>query len=243
MNRTAAYSAVALAYFIGGGSLLLFADFLIIGPFTTIRFDVSEPQALAWDGLLSLLFFIQHSGMVRTPFQIWLASVAPRHCHPSIYAIASGIVLTAVVLLWQTAPTVCYRFEGPLQLLPLAASALAIAGFIWAVLKLKTFDPFGRIPIMASVDGREPRPPDFVVQGPYLWVRHPLYFFMLVLIWSAPVVSSDRLLFDVLWTAWIVLGAHLEERDLVVQFGETYRRYQKAVPMLLPWKGSAGRGL
>jgi protein-S-isoprenylcysteine O-methyltransferase Ste14 len=73
-----------------------------------------------------------------------------------------------------------------------------------------------------------------VAQGPYRYVRHPLYLFMLLLIWSAPRLSTDQLLFDVLWTAWIVVGTKLEERDLLADFGQTYRQYQKSVPMLIP---------
>jgi protein-S-isoprenylcysteine O-methyltransferase Ste14 len=102
------------------------------------------------------------------------------------------------------------------------------------VRSLEGFDTFGLAPLKTHLSGRQLRPPNFVLRGPYLWVRHPLYFFVLVLIWSAPDVSSDRLLFNVLWTLWIVLGAVLEEKDLVSEFGETYRHYQKNVPMLFP---------
>jgi methanethiol S-methyltransferase len=52
-------------------------------------------------------------------------------------------------------------------------------------------------------------------------------------------VTADRLLFNVLWTGWIWIGAILEERDLVREFGDVYQRYQKAVPMLVPWRGPA----
>jgi hypothetical protein len=97
LKRFAAYSAMALAILIGGGSLLFFGAFLIIGPPTLFCFDVLESEALLWDGLLSLLFFVQHSGMMRSSFRNRLASIIPRHYHPSIYAIASGIALTAVV--------------------------------------------------------------------------------------------------------------------------------------------------
>jgi methanethiol S-methyltransferase len=64
---------------------------------------------------------------------------------------------------------------------------------------------------------------------------------MLVLIWSVPEISLDRLVFNALWTAWIVIGTILEERDLVTEFGDRYRHYQKVVPMLLPWQGLIGR--
>jgi protein-S-isoprenylcysteine O-methyltransferase Ste14 len=243
VNRFAAYCVIALSTGLGGGSLLLFGAFLIAGPFSVIRFDASEGQVLIWNGFLSILFFIQHSGMIRAAFRIWLSSAIPNHYHPAIYAIVSGIVLTFVVLLWQTSQTVIFRIQGPLQVLPRVISLLAIAGFIWGVQALGTFDAFGRIPIVVHLRGKQLRPPDFVLRGPYLWVRHPLYFFMLVLIWSTPNMTSDRLLFNVLWTFWIVLASYLEEKDVVADFGERYRDYQKTVPMLLPWRGPIGRGL
>jgi protein-S-isoprenylcysteine O-methyltransferase Ste14 len=243
VNRFVAYSVLALAGLIGGGSLLAFGAFLIAGPFTLVRFDVSEAKGLLWDGLLSMLFFIQHSGMVRQSVRDWFSSTIPRHYYAAAYAIASGTALTAVVVLWQTSPTVLFEIQGPLQWLPRAFALLAIAGTLWGVLALGEFDALGQRAITLRLRGKQQRPPQFVVRGPYVWVRHPLYFFTLVLIWSTPHMNADRLLFNVLWTSWIVLGSYLEERDLVAEFGERYRRYQRTVPMLLPWRGPVGRGL
>jgi len=243
MNRFAAYCVIVLSTVLGVGSLLLFGTFLIAGPFTIIHFDASEGQELIWNGSLSMLFFIQHSVMIRATFRAWFLSVIPSYYHPAIYAIVSGIVLTTVVLFWQTSQTVLYRIQGPLQVLPRTISFLAIAGFIWGVQALRTFDAFGRIPIVVHLRGKQLRPPDFVLRGPYLWVRHPLYFFILVLIWSTPYVTSDRLLFNILWTFWIIIGSYLEDKDIAAEFGERYRDYQKTVPMLLPWRGPIGREL
>jgi methanethiol S-methyltransferase len=225
-----------LAVFIGGGSLLLFGTFLVIAPPTLLHVDVSENGALLWDAFLSLLFFVQHSGMMRSSFRTKLASIIPCHYHPSIYAIASGIALMAVSLFWIPSPTVLYRFEGLIHLLARLFSLLAIAGFWWGVRSLEHFDTFGLYPIKAHIRGKQLRAPFFALRGPYLWVRHPLYFFMLILIWTSPDGTLDRLLFNVLWTSWIVLGTYFEEKDLVAEFGETYRRYQKNVPMLFPWR-------
>jgi protein-S-isoprenylcysteine O-methyltransferase Ste14 len=79
------------------------------------------------------------------------------------------------------------------------------------------------------------------VSGPYRWVRHPFYFLVLVMLWASPVVSGDRLLLNALFTIWIVLGTRWEERDLIVQYGDAYRRYQAEVPMLMPWRLPAAR--
>jgi protein-S-isoprenylcysteine O-methyltransferase Ste14 len=234
---------MVIATVIGWVSLLLFGAFLAVGPLTIGHFYASEHQLLLWDGFLSLLFFIQHSGMIRTPFRNWLAHFIPRHYHASSYAIASGIALTAVVLCWQPSQTVFYEATGLLRLLSRAIFIIAIMGFSWGVRALGHFDTFGLDPIKAYLRRRPLRPSNFVVRGPYLWVRHPLYFFMIALIWSCPDVNSDRLLFNVLWTLWMVLGSYLEEKDLVAEFGERYRQYQKTVPMLLPWRGPVGRSL
>ncbi len=243
VNKFAAYFIIILSYVLGGGSLILFGVFLIIGPFSIIRLNTSEAQGLIWDGFLSLLFFTQHSGMIRASFRNRLSSVTPRHFHPAIYSIVSGIVLIVVVLLWQTSRTVLFEIQGPLRLLPRTICLLGIIGFIWGVRALGAFDPFGLTPIGAHLRGKQLRSLDLSVRGPYFWVRHPLYFFMLVIIWSVPGMNSDRLLFNAVWTLWIIIGSYFEEKDLVAEFGEKYRLYQKTVPMLLPWRGPVGRGL
>ena len=39
---------------------------------------------------------------------------------------------------------------------------------------------------------------------------------------------------------YIVVGVHLEERDLRATFGGTYEEYRQRVPMIVPW--TLGRG-
>jgi protein-S-isoprenylcysteine O-methyltransferase Ste14 len=239
--RLVAHSAAALAILIGGGSFLVFGAFLVGGPFTMIRFTISGPQALLLDSALSILFFLQHSGMIRASFRAWLSTAIPTHYCSAIYAIASGTVLTAVLLLWQPSHTLLFEVRGLAALPFRAAFLLAIAGSMWGVWALGAFDPFGRAAITAHLHGKQTPAPPFAVRGPYLWVRHPLYFFMLVLIWATPNMSADRFLFNVLWTAWLVLGSYLEEKDLVAEYGESYRHYQATVPMLFPWRGRVKR--
>ena len=57
---------------------------------------------------------------------------------------------------------------------------------------------------------------------------------VILLIWSCPDVTTDRLLFNLLWTLWIYIGATLEDADMRVDFGDAYREYRKKVPMLVP---------
>ena len=237
MNRPLACLVIASATLLGGGSLLLFGWFVVFGAIPLLCFAISDAQILLWDGVLSLAFFIQHSGMVRCSFRSWLGHRVPQAFHAAAYAIASGLVLAGVVLFWQPSTTVVIEAGGLWRGLLRGIALLGVVGVLWGVMVFRDFDPFGRQPIRAALAGRPNPSPCFVVRGPYRWVRHPLYFFTLVLLWAMPDLSLDRLFFNVLWSAWIVVGACLEERDLVADFGEDYRQYQKSVPMLLPWKG------
>ena len=75
-----------------------------------------------------------------------------------------------------------------------------------------------------------------MAKGPYRWVRHPLYLFLIVIIWSCPVLTFDRLIFNIMWTFWIVIGTYLEDRDLHREFGSQYLEYSSRVPMLVPYR-------
>ncbi len=219
---------------IGGGSLLLFTWFLLFGTPWPIDIMPTDPARLAWDSLLCLVFFVQHSGMVRRSAKERMAKYVPGIYHPALYSITSGLALFALILLWQPTNQFVFHLQGLGRWLSGCLAVGAVAGFIWGTRVLGEFDPFGTLPLKAALGSARPSPLPFVARGPYRYVRHPLYLFSLLLTWSAPRLSTDQLLFNVLWTIWIIVGTRLEERDLLRDFGEAYREYQLSVPMLLP---------
>jgi len=234
MRKYTAYIMIGLARILGGTSLLVFAIFLFVGSLGVLDTHLNECEVLWFDAALSILFFIQHSGMIRKSFRRWLARFVSEEYTRAIYAISSGVVLLLVILLWQTstqsiiAPSSLFRWSLR------AVFFISLFGFYWSVKALRFFDPFGFRPILNRLRGRNPRPMPITVSGPYLWVRHPLYLFTILMIWSCADLTRDRLLFNVLWTVWIIIGSHFEELDLITEFGDAYREYQQRVPMLVP---------
>ena len=236
MSTRGAYLMLSISYFIGGGSLVAFAVFLSIGSCNLVGLGLDENSVLLFDAGLSLLFFIQHSFMIRRSFRRRMVRFIPEEYYSALYAVVSGMVLLAVIVLWQESDRTFAIFQGVSRWVFRSMYLAALAGFVWGTRALKFFDPFGIRQIMNRVRGKKTGQMPFTVRGPYRWVRHPLYFFVLLMIWSCPDLTMDRLLFNVLWTTWIAVGALLEERDLVADFGDQYIEYQKKVPMLIPYK-------
>lgn len=223
----------ALAVVLGGGSLLLFSLYLFAGFPRLVDLGLEPLAALAWDAGLSGLFFVQHSAMVRRPVRERIERLFGEHLAGVVYTMASGATLLICLLLWQPVgePVELY---GAAFWISRLLFALAIAGFLWGVRALGSFDTLGVRPVLDRMRRRDSEPVALAIRGPYRWVRHPLYLFALVLFWACPVITADRLLFNLLWTGWVIAGSVLEERDLVARFGDQYRAYQRGVPMLLP---------
>ncbi len=236
MNRRAAHMTIILAVFVGWVSLLAFLALLVFGPLGLLDLGLGRIGLLWLDAGLSFLFFIQHSVMIRSSFRTRASQLVHEDYFGALYTVASGIALLAVAVFWQESDVTIISAHGVTRWLLRAVPLACVAGFVWGVRSLKFFDPFGIRTITNRLRGKEPRSMPLVAAGPYRWVRHPLYLFIILMIWSYPDLTADRLVFNVLWTAWIVVASVLEERDLVAEFGDSYRKYQRAVPMLVPYR-------
>lgn len=225
---------MALTLIAGAGSLLLFIGFPI-GLWGAVPMRLTESEALWWDAFLSLVFFAQHSGMIRRPARERLSRIVPAEYQRAVYTIVSGITLAGVVLLWQPSTNHILVLGGFWRWIAYALAAIAIALFVWGAISLAGVDMFGLAAIRAHRRGAVEAAPAFTVRGAYRWVRHPWYLGVILLLWSGTDISADRLLLNVLWTAWIWVGAHLEERDLRREFGAAYDGYRRQTPMLIPW--------
>jgi len=78
--------------------------------------------------------------------------------------------------------------------------------------------------------------PELQTGGLHRYVRHPLYFGTLLFIWSLFLFFPlwCNLMACVVITVYTVFGIHLEERKLIIEFGEIYKIYARQVPMLIP---------
>lgn len=234
LTKFTSHLVISITAALGSFSLLIFLFFLFTGSFHFIDLRLDDITLHIWNLFLSLLFFLQHSVMIRKSFRSSISNILPAHYHGVLYTIASSVVLLCVILFWQESQNILISIQGLIRFLLRFLFLLSIFGIFWSVRALDSFDTFGLKPILTQLREKGEPLNLFVVRGPYRWVRHPIYFFVLIFIWSHPDVTVDRLLFNLCWTIWIFIGTTLEEKDLVNQFGKIYRDYQGKVPMLIP---------
>lgn len=129
-----------------------------------------------------------------------------------------------------------FRWEGPLvivQVFLLAVSAyLFVAGgrhYSWARF-------CGISQIKAGRAGRSLADSStFVVSGIHQIIRHPWYLGGILIVWAQD-LSASTILINMVISVYFMIGAVLEERKLVIEYGEKYREYQRSVSMFFPWQ-------
>jgi protein-S-isoprenylcysteine O-methyltransferase Ste14 len=197
------------------------------------------PLALAIDLGLLALFAVQHSVMARPAFKRWWTRFVPAQVERSTYVLASSLAL--IVLFWQWRPLPIRIWDVGGEGARWALYALSASGWLLVLVStflINHFDLFGLRQVWFHAHGRGPNPDSpFVTRAFYRIVRHPIMLGFLVAFWATPTMSAGHLVFALMTTGYILVAVKfLEERDLVAQYGQTYRDYQRRVPMLLPWR-------
>jgi methanethiol S-methyltransferase len=76
---------------------------------------------------------------------------------------------------------------------------------------------------------------DFDATGILGFVRHPWYVAVFILLWAGD-LNAGTVIVNMVLSMYLVIGTLLEERKLVLEFGDKYREYQAKVSMFIPLK-------
>ena len=227
-----AYAAclVALIYLVG------FSGNLLVPKSVDVGTGAPWVEAVATDLLLLALFGVQHSVMARRGFKGWWTRLVPPAVERSTYVVATCVVLAAMFWFWVpiTEPVVWQVERGAAVVLLWSGFGIGWLLVLASTFLINHFELFGLQQVFARLRSRVVPEPTFKTPLPYRYVRHPLYAGLLLSLWSVPRMTAGRLLFALGLSAYIVIGALFEERDLLVRFGDRYRRYRDEVGMLWP---------
>jgi protein-S-isoprenylcysteine O-methyltransferase Ste14 len=92
------------------------------------------------------------------------------------------------------------------------------------------------ISVSTVADMRTDRKPELVTDGIYSRIRHPLYLATILLLLGMAAVYpfTNVLVFALSLSAYVLVGAWLEERKLVLHYGQEYLEYRKIAGFILP---------
>lgn len=184
---------------------------------------------------LILLFGLQHSAMARLGFKAWLKRRLPAAAERSVYVLIASAMLILMFWQWRPLPAAVWSASSVAgQILGWSVFALGFGIVLLSTFLIDHFDLFGLRQVWLQYRGREPGAHRFAAPLFYRWVRHPIYLGFILAFWGGPVMSLGHLLFAAAMSAYILVAIRFEERDLVHQLGERYRRYREDVPMLIP---------
>ena len=149
------------------------------------------------------------------------------------YTIFAFLGLTLIVI---------YQYQLPSPILFRWSSALSVLGWIIFVSGILIM-LFCIKKYFISLSGlqslvKEPPRSQLMISGLHRFVRHPLYLGTFLTIWAGflllPLLSL--LISNAIITIYTLVGIELEEKKLILEFGEDYRQYKNRVPRLIPFR-------
>jgi protein-S-isoprenylcysteine O-methyltransferase Ste14 len=148
----------------------------------------------------------------------------------NVFALLSGLPILALLYFLPDQPL--YQIPFPWILLTVLGQ---LVGAVIIVVGILQTDAWHFIGLRQIIQSDKNQKSEMVSHGLYSRVRHPLYTGGLLLIWLVPTMTLNLLTIFILFTIYLVLGAKLEEKRLLEEFGDEYQAYQARVPMLLPF--------
>ena len=177
-------------------------------------------ERLAWNLGIFTVFALHHSLCARGPIKRWLEVIRP-HLRRSVYVWTASLLLIGVCLAWQPIGGDVYHVRGAAAL---ACASLQLAGVGltgWAVARIDPLELAGIRPVSTESV--------LQVDGPYGWVRHPVYLGWLLMVFGVAHLTRDRLTFASISSAYLFLAVPWEERSLRRSCGDAYARYERQV--------------
>ena len=191
-------------------------------------------------GVLCVVWCVLHSLLINPRVDEWLRSrLGSGYVFTRLgYVVFSSISVLALLIYARSLPSrMIFPFEGIMAVVRWLGLALAIMIFFVAARGYDHHYFFGFRQALAHRTGREPALPAFSRRGIHEWMRHPYYSATLLVLVFMGDVTDVGLVWRGIFFVYTIVGTWLEERKLLVFYGEEYARYRRQVPMFVPWRG------
>jgi protein-S-isoprenylcysteine O-methyltransferase Ste14 len=198
-------------------------------PFRKNKLDINHWLLV----FLWILYALIHSLLAAAKVKLVFEKVSRRFFR--YYRLAYTILATATllfILYFQ------YSFSSPALINPKALRYISLVIFLLPGLIIMMISILKYFKLLSGVRTLYQAKPskELRQEGIHNYVRHPLYLGTLLFIWGLffifPVLNN--LIAVVIITVYVLIGIRLEEKKLLIEFGNLYADYISRVPMLVP---------
>jgi protein-S-isoprenylcysteine O-methyltransferase Ste14 len=185
----------------------------------------SPGVSLVVNALLFTFFAAHHTLFARTGVKRLVTSVVPASLERAVYTLVASALFGLVLWFWRPVPGIAWALPSGWRW---PGYTVQIAGIVLTVVAARALDVWELAGVrQASGGGAE----SVALQsrGLYGFVRHPLYFAWVLMVFGAPEMTMTRLSFAAISTAYLAVAIPFEERSLIETFGAGYASYQRRV--------------
>jgi len=183
-------------------------------------------------GALWISYFIIHSLLASDKVKRGINTNFPgfTHVYRVFYNISATIMLFPMFYFVYFVPSAqIVKWNGFFAVIANLLAVAALAGFIYSFKFYRGMDISG----IAQYKNKTPEANVFVISPLHRFVRHPWYFFAIIIIWTRD-MNAYFLLSASLMTAYFFIGSYFEEQKLKLHLGNRYAQYMTKVPGIIP---------
>jgi protein-S-isoprenylcysteine O-methyltransferase Ste14 len=180
-----------------------------------------------------------HSYLISTRFTGLMARLLKRYYafYRLVYVLISVALLIPLIRYSSQLDSHIVVMDGVVfDVVRKALTLFSLGAFFWAF--FFDYDPLSFFGIRQILNLRKTTmpPPSLEIKKKGLLgiIRHPMYLSLIVYLWCQTYTLAEIITNTVL-TIYVIIGTILEERKLVLEYGDAYVQYQHEVPMLLPF--------
>ena len=220
------FAWLSAAAFVSSLAYFLFVYLFRFGPLPSGHVaEGTRLIPLLVNALLFSGFAFHHSLFARTPAKNLVRSLVPPPLERATYTLIASLLFFLTCRLWRTVPGEVWTLESGWRWVGYGAQ---VAGFVLTVASARALDVW-ELAGVRQVSSGPPQPAVLKTHGLYGFVRHPLYFAWVLLVFGAPEMTLTRFCFAVISTVYLALAIPFEERSLIETFGPDYASYRKKV--------------
>lgn len=186
--------------------------------------------------LALIAYYALHSILAADGVKAALSRIVSQQYYRLVYNLIAVVLFLAIFILYLLVEKTPLWLHVPV--LPYVGGLPILLGISWVARAMKRYNLDEFMGLEQLRAGQKPAHNKLIIRGLNGRVRHPLYFGTLLIIWGVLLIfpNETMLAFALISTIYIIIGSRLEEEKLVIQFGKNYQKYQREVPMLVPFK-------